>query len=502
MLKQGLFVADVLYYYGDDVPNMVFLKEEYPELRFGFDWDKCSKDVILKRASVSNGNIVLPDGMSYRVLVLTPEEAIDLNVLKKIEQLVIEGATVVSPRPTRTTGLSNYPESDKELNAIATRLWGKIDGKNITENKYGKGRVIWGQDINDVLSSLEIRPDFSFTSQNKNTSLDYIHRTMENQDIYFVVNRFAHHGIDDFRYHYIKTLPDRYEELECAFRTTGKIPELWDPMTGRVSKIATYREQDGQTIIPLHLDPEGSVFVVFKDGKETNHIVKIERDGSEIFPISSKHSVKVNPIINTYKRQNETLADVFENGKFTFHWSNGEESQMKVVSTGTEVEITGPWTVHFDPKWGGPETTSFPELKSWIEFDDPGVKYYSGKATYVNNFKIRKHDHRSKKVFLDLGMVQELAVVNLNGHSFPVAWMPPFRVDITEYLIDGENELKVDIINQWPNRIIGDGKSSEGKRFTKTNYLKFSQPDSERYLRESGLIGPVKLQFVRTEKLN
>ena len=72
-MQQGLYVADVLYYYGDDVPNFVFLKEEYPELRFGYDWDKCSKDVILNRLSVENGQLILPDGMRYRVFVLAPE---------------------------------------------------------------------------------------------------------------------------------------------------------------------------------------------------------------------------------------------------------------------------------------------------------------------------------------------------------------------------------------------------------------------------------------------
>ena len=497
MLQQGLFVADVLYYYGDDVPNFVFLKEEYPELGYGYDWDKCSKDVILNRASVSDGKIVLPDGMYYQVLVLTPEEAIDLNVLRKVEQLVKEGATVISPRPIKATGLSYYPDCDTEVNQIAGRLWGNINGKTITENQYGKGRIVWGQDVNKVLISLNKKPDFSFKSRNDKTALDYIHRTMKNQDIYFIVNRFAYHGIDDFKYHNVKALPDRFEEVECSFRITGKIPQLWDPISGKIITIGSYREENGQTIIPLHLGPEASVFVVFKDGEASDHVIKIEKEEKrEIFPFE-KDEVKTDPMIGIYKQDNKLKMDIFENGNYLLHWSNGEKSQIKVDQTGKEIGITTPWTVHFDPKWGGPENILFTQLKSWIESDDPGIKYYSGKATYVNNFIFLKRDHKDQKVFLDLGMVQELAIVRLNGHSFPVEWMPPFKAEITEYLVDGDNKLEIDVINQWPNRLIGDGKLPVDKRFAKTNYLKFYMPDADQYLRESGLIGPVRLQLIK-----
>lgn len=504
MLQQGLFVADVLYYYGDDVPNFVFLKEEYPELQFGYNWDKCSKDVILERASVSDGKIVLSDGMSYQVLVLTPEDAINLDVLKKVEQLVKEGATIVSPRPQRTTGLSDYPSSDEELQKIVSRMWGNIDGERIKENAYGKGSVVWGKNINEVLSSKGVIPDFSFRSKNEHTALDFIHRTMDAQDAYYVVNRFAHHGINDFRFHDITTQPDRYEEVECSFRVTGKIPELWDPITGEITKPGTYREENGQTIIPLHLGPEASVFVVFREGKSEKHIVKIEKNGNNIFPLENMENAEVisNPAINIYSKRNDLVADIFVNGNYTLYYSNGKQIQINVDQTGEEVEITSPWQVLFDPEWGGPADTTFTKLKSWLEFDDPGIKYYSGKATYMNNFTLSRQDYKGKKVFLDLGNVQELGVVRLNGHAFPVIWMPPFRVEITEYLTNGENELEVDVINQWPNRLIGDSKLPEEERFAKTNYLKFYQPDSEKYLRESGLIGPAKLQFVSSNKLD
>ena len=170
MLQQGLFVADVLYYYGDDVPNFVFLKEDLPELNFGYDWDKCSKEIILNRVRFDGEKIVLPDGMSYRVLMLAPGKAIDLNVLKKVESLVKAGMTLVSPRPEEVTGLTGFPESDRELKAITDRLWGISDGKDLIENKVGKGRVIWGKNINDILAGMKVYPDFKFRSNQEETA--------------------------------------------------------------------------------------------------------------------------------------------------------------------------------------------------------------------------------------------------------------------------------------------------------------------------------------------
>jgi hypothetical protein len=121
LLSQGVFTADVLYYYGDDVPNFVFLKEEVPDLAFGHDWDKCSKDALIKNVSFKNGRIEFPDGMTYQLLVLPSEKAIDLDVLRKVELLVKEGLTVIAPRPVQTNSLTNYPQADIELAAIAAK---------------------------------------------------------------------------------------------------------------------------------------------------------------------------------------------------------------------------------------------------------------------------------------------------------------------------------------------------------------------------------------------
>ena len=500
LLQQGLFVADVLYYYGDDVPNFVFLKSEYPELHFGYDWDKCSKDVILNRVSFDGKKIVLPDGMRYSLLVLAPNEMMNLDVLKKVEQLVKAGMTVIARRPEEATGLTAYPESDSELKTIADRLWGNIDGKTITENHYGKGRVIWGQDVNDVLAEMKVKPDFAFDSPDPETSLNYIHRHTEHADIYFVVNSYARKGINDFKYRYLTDLPDRFEQVECKFRVTGKTPQLWDPQTGKIKPVLTYREENGQTIVPLHLDPEGSVFVVFTDEAPQNHIVKIEKDGKPIFP-GNIFKAQVHPLIQFQKTSGAWQAETFEAGTYAIHWSNGNLQTLTTKDKAQTIAVNGSWEVHFDPAWGGPEKAVFDTLKSWTDFPDAGIKYYSGTAVYEKTFSLKSKALKNRKVLLNLGNLQEMASVTLNGHRFPLSWSAPFELDVTDYLQKGENQLKVEITNLWPNRLIGDGKLPKEKRRTQTNIVKFDSPDAEQYLRVSGLLGPVKLELLEIQAM-
>ena len=495
LLQQGLYVADLLCYYGDDVPNFVFLKDEIPELNFGYDWDKCSKDVILNRLSVKGGKIVLPDGMSYQVLMLPSEKSIDLNVLKKIEILVNEGMTVMGPRPERVSGLSGFPESDTELNVIANRLWGKIDGKTNTENKVGKGVVIWGQNINDVLKRKHIIPDFTFRSNQEKTAIDYIHRSTETEEIYFIANRFGRKGINDFEYRYLPNSPDRYEQVECSFRVTGKIPHIWNPKTGETKEILNYREEGGYTIVPLNLEPEGSVFMIFTTGVSQKHVTSILKNGKRIFP-GNEFETRQNPFIELIKQEQSRRMDVNEPGTYTIKWSDGTREVVQSEKAIEENELSGPWDIHFDPKWGAPEKVEIPELKSWIHFEDPGIKYYSGTAKYTKSFSFTSEEIKNRTIILDLGNVQEMASVVINGHQMQVIWSPPFRFDITAFTRSGPNRLEVEVVNLWPNRLIGDGKLPENQRLTKTNINKFNGSEAESYLRESGLLGPVKIKRI------
>lgn len=500
MLQQGLFVADVLYYYGDDVPNFVFLKEEYPELKFGYDWDKCSKDVVLDRLSINKGKIILPDGMSYRLMVLSPEESIDLAVLRKIERLVKEGMIVIGPRPPKATGLTNFPVCDQEVVEIADRLWGKIDGKTVTENRCGKGRVIWGQDVNDVLAGMQVIPDFEFTGTHPEAALDYIHRTTADQEIYFVANRFDRLAYNDSEYRYLPDLPDRYEQVECRFRVTRKVPEFWNPITGEVSEILIYREENGQTVIPLHFEPQGSKFIVFKETKQEPHVIEIRKDNQTVFPLFSLKTRDFPPM-ELRGKGNAVSIDFYEPGNYSLTWSDGRKIVLNSQKSSEIVPLAGKWNIRFDPKWGAPEHVETDTLKSWTEFSDEGIKYYSGTATYHKSFILSAENLNHKRLLLDLGNVQEMASVKINGHQIQVIWTPPFRFDITPFAKSGTNELEVEVVNLWPNRLIGDGKLPENKRLTRTNIIKFNGPDAEQYLRVSGLMGPVNLRVVNYSPL-
>jgi len=378
-------------------------------------------------------------------------------------------------------------------------MWGTTDGMTHTENKYGKGKVIWGKDVNTVLHEMKAAPDFSFTSPDNATALDYIHRTGKDAEIYFVANRFGRKGISDFEYRYLTTLPDRYENAECSFRVSGMVPELWDPVTGETSEIVVYREENGQTIIPLHFNPDGSQFIFFRKKPVPLHVVKIEKDGTLLFP-----GVQLNktgkPFIEMVRKSGKVVTTLFEPGNYKLYWSDGKTTTHQLSKPNPVITLSGTWDLSFDTAWGGPAHITTDVLKSWTDFEDSGIKYYSGTAVYRKSFAVDPVYLERSKVILDLGNVLELATVKINGHSLPAVWTPPFTADITAFVKPGNNTLEAEVTNLWPNRLIGDSKLPQEQRRTKTNVMKFNAPDAEKLLRASGLLGPVTLNFIRREE--
>jgi len=243
MLRQGLFVADVLFYNGDEVPNFVPPKNINPSLGFGYDYDVCNTEVLLKRLSVKDGLIVLPDGMSYRMLVLPERAVMPLKAARKIEELINAGATVIGPNPIRTPGLEGYPQSEHELKEIGEKLWNR--------QQWGKGRVFDGPSISEVLKKDGIGPDFFYASETQDALLDFIHRRKGDTDIYFIANRRG------------KTTKAR-----CQFRVKGKQPEIWNPMTGEIRMAGEFYESDKGIELPLEFSPYGSWFIIFRKAGE------------------------------------------------------------------------------------------------------------------------------------------------------------------------------------------------------------------------------------------
>jgi hypothetical protein len=431
LLQQGLFVADACFYYGDHVPNFAQLKRTDPAGALpGYDYDVIAEDALLRRLSVRDGRLTLPDGMSYRVLALPRHRAISLPVLRKIHALVRDGATVIGPKPAAATGLTDFPRCDTEAARLAGELWGEavdlpppgaLPSTNAPagQRAVGRGRVIWGRTARQVLQADGVPPDCELAGADSLTALDYLHRADGAADIYFVANR-----------------SNRWEEARATFRVAGKAPELWDPVSGTRRWAAAYREEAGRTSVPLQLAPFGSVFVVFREP-------------------SARHPAT----------------------------RGVNHASYRPVAT-----LEGSWEVRFDPKWGGPDSLEFAALGSWTERAEPGIRFYAGTATYRKTFAAPAGSEAG--LWLDLGRVRELAEVKLNGRSLGVLWAPPFRVDATPALQPGANTLEVEVVNFWPNRVIGDQSLPAERRLTRTNIRKLTP---ETPLMESGLMGPVRL---------
>jgi len=248
MLQRGLFVADVAYLLTEGAPStMPFWQSGLqPSMPPGYDFDYINTDVLLNRMQVSpSGKLVLPDAMTYSVLVLPQTSEMTLHALKKIEQLISGGATVIGPKPIAASGLSGYPQVDADLHELASNIWGDLDGVSRTVRTYGKGKIVWGQSVKQVLKALNVNPDLSLNGTTDEVS--WIHRKDGETDIYFVVNR-----------------TDSPLNLSARFRIGGRKPELWYPDSGSVQP-AAYQINDSLTNVPLNLAGGQSVFVVFNE---------------------------------------------------------------------------------------------------------------------------------------------------------------------------------------------------------------------------------------------
>ena len=421
LLQQGNFHADVLYYYGDHVPNFTQYKATDPaHCEPGYDYDVITAEALIERATVKDGKIFLPDGINYRVLVLPDRDVISLSVLKKIKELVAAGATVIGPKPAHGETLENLASNDAEVKKNADELWNE---------KTVMGRVITGKTAREVLLADGVKPDCEFVNAT-GLPLDFIHRTSGDAEIYFVANR-----------------TNLAATATVAFRVSGKAPELWNAVTGERKFATAYEEKNGRTFVPLEFAPCGSWFVIFRES-------------------SSAHLAMAN--------------------------NNGE-------NISTLSEISGAWTVHFDPKWGGPATVQFDSLVSWPTRPESGIKFYSGTATYEKTFSLdnSKLKTQHSKLFLDLGNVREIAEVKVNGQAVGIVWCPPWRVDVTDAVKAGENKLQIEVVNFWPNRIIGDASLPKEQRLTQTNIRKLT---AQTPLETAGLLGPVQLLEVSKPK--
>jgi hypothetical protein len=411
LLQQGRFVADIAYLYGQENNITNLFGREPPPIPRGYNFDYVNADALVNVFSVKDDQLATPSGMHYRVLALDPStQRMSLPVLKKIGTLVEQGAIIVGQRPTMTPSLA---DDENEFNVLAERLWG-------AHPSLGKGKVL-AEPLSVALPRLSIAPDVAFTGPTQEQMPWFVHRHLEQGDLYFVSNR-----------------TDSLQSVRASFRVAGKAPQLWHADTGEITP-ATYYTEGGRTEVPLKLQPYESVFVVFRENAtEPTRLVK-------------------------------------------------EPTSQALAS------VSGPWEVSFPADHGAPPHAHFATLSSWTESSDPGVKYFSGTATYTNTLTADKRWlGKGTRVQLDLGDVKDLAEVTLNGQHLGILWKHPFVVDVTPALHAGKNELEVKVTNVWPNRLIGD-KQPGAQRIA---YATFDPYKADSPLLPSGLLGPVTLSRV------
>ena len=263
LLQSGLFAADLCYLVGENSPSgMPHLDPAPPE---GYDWDAISPEALVERTSVRDGRLVLPDGMSYELLILPNTRVMRPELLAKIGELVRAGATIVGPRPTASPSLVGYPDCDDRVTGLAEEVWGDCDGETVTSRACGDGTVIWGRPLEDVLAARDLPPDFEATGAPHRPNLSWIHRTVDDAEVYFVANG-----------------KKRGEAALCTFRVAGKAPELWRPDTGVMERAPVFQSEGGRTTLPVRFGPAGSVFVVFRRPAGSG-LVDIKRNGTSIY---------------------------------------------------------------------------------------------------------------------------------------------------------------------------------------------------------------------------
>ncbi len=447
MLQSGKFVADVAYLGSENSPNSFPKRESMdPVIPPGYDFDDLPPGVLLEQMTVHDGRLVLPSGMSYRILVLPPGRTMTPALLGKIKELVAAGATVVGPHPASSPSLADYPRCDGEVQHLAAALWGDCDGVSIIENRFGEGKVVWGKPLADVLAGLDSRPDFACLEVTPGEEIRYIHRHIDGDDLYFVASSF----------------PEARRFL-CTFRVKGKRPELWWPDTGRIEPIAVYDERADSTVVPLALDPFGSVFVVFRGSTAplTERVISLRRNGVELSGLTPtpapETQLRHEAVGVEHTGTEEYHIEVAQPGTYELKTASGHTLKAEIPALPDPIEIVGPWELEFPKGWGAPERVTLEQLISWTDHPDPGVKYFSGTATYRRQFEVpRAMLPRNRSFYLDLGRVSVIAQPKLNGRDLGILWKPPFRVEITDLLHAGANELAVSVVNLWPNRLIGD----------------------------------------------
>jgi hypothetical protein len=476
VLQKGEPVADVVFYAGDQLPQF-FSKSFLKDLPIGIQSYSCNIDMLKSKAKVIDGKISFGGRQSFSVLMLPNTTKMEYATLVKLAELVKAGAVVYGPKPVELLSVGEIKNNIDAFKKLANELWG-----NSGENSYGKGKMISGIPIASVLNQLKVLPDLTTNTGNPKEIM-YIHRKLENSDIYYVFNQQN------------KTL-----NREVVFRVSGKTPEIWNPENGTVSKPAIYSAEKNQTRLPVSFKPYESKIFVFKNTTPDNFIQQVSLAGKEIFP---------------QQKLSDTVFSVpqatFRKGEYCFTSSITEEygfttNRYKIIKTKlNQPQIIDPENlkirIEFSPVSDEIiKPVEITNLKSLTEFDDPAIKYFAGKAKYSINFSVPGNFVSSgDSIVLDLGNLSATSEVILNGKLLAYAWQPNTSLSVSG-LLKSENKLEITAANVCRNRFIGDLIQYGTVKSLWTTSPVETILNKDMPLKPFGLMGPLKLTGYKINK--
>tara|TARA_R110002033_G_C3897451_1_gene240041 strand:+ start:29483 stop:32806 length:3324 start_codon:yes stop_codon:yes gene_type:complete len=468
LLREGYPVADVMVFVGDG-SSKGGIRREYlkPTIPNSINYDCTNADVLINRTTIKNNQLVLPEGNAYSYLLLKDIKLIELSTLRRLKAIVDAGIPIIGERPKSLAGYKISAELKKEFDELCDYIWSKPNCKT-------------------TFDFSTLKPDFEAKGQD----LIFSHRKTADSDIYFFYNE-----------------EKKPVSHECLFRVANKIPELWNAETGEITKLANFRSEGEYTRLWIDLKSEESAFIVFREAAgDINSITTVAADKQFYL-----------------KDNNAVLVETRSSEAAIIDWSNGKISEIPAIQFPKEIDLSSQWNVEFLKEHNYAANINFDKLTDWKDHENDSIKYYSGTAIYSKSFKVKKKNNHIKYI-LDLGEVNVVAEVSVNGKNAGVLWKAPFEMDITDYLQNDDNQLEVKITNQWGNRLIGDenyprhdnhvplktnvvGKDlkmpgwyinnqpmPKGARTTFSAWNFHKKGDE---LMPSGLIGPVKINYKR-----
>ena len=496
MLQQGQYVADILYFIGEDAPKMTGAVE--PEVPSGYSYDFINAEIILNKLSVKNGQFELPNGSVYKLLVLPDVSTIRPELLKKISELVKAGGSIYGPKPSSSPSLENFPHADNEVQHYSNLLWQDINGADITHRHYGLGNVLYQNsqqtELKDILAKIGSPPDVG----NLPETVIWSHRRSDTHDIYFVANQ-----------------SDEPQEISPSFRLHNPdvIPQLWDPITGEIVQIARFTKDDRKITVPLFLQGLGSAFIVFEKEKSTERQSNFHNKNISFIqrktPFNEGNSVPASVWVDsTIDADGALVITSPTNGEYEVTLSDGSIENVSINSVPSDVKVKGPWNVSFEEERDVDTSLVLERLTSLTELSPTALQHYSGEVIYQTTITMNSEQlHEDLRWFIDLGEVGVVARLFVNGQSFGELWSRPLTADVTNALRVGQNEIKIEVATTWLNRLVGDltfpealPDSIKPKAFN-TQITFETRLTETTELQRSGLIGPVLLKPIKRVKL-